>query len=155
MSVQVNVGNHQDKVRVGERLLLDLERCGHEAAAQVLAEHVKVAGAPLTSLEEVDVEFVDDEASARVHEDFMGVPGATDVITFEHGEIVIGIEVVQRQAAEFGEPEAREAFRYLVHGLLHLAGHEDELAEDRAVMEKAQEAVVARCWTGGQDLFGS
>ena len=56
-------------------------------------------------------------------------------------------EVAWRQASEYGEPPLRELLRYVVHGLLHLAGHEDASPEDRARMEEAQEAVVAALWT--------
>jgi ssRNA-specific RNase YbeY (16S rRNA maturation enzyme) len=35
----------------------------------------------------------------------------------------------------------------MVHGLLHLAGHEDEDPAERATMEAAQEAIVAALWT--------
>ena len=102
--------------------------------------------APLPEHECVEVALVDDETSARVHEQFMGIEGETDVITFHHGEIVIGVEVAFRQAAENGEPPLRELFRYIVHGLLHLAGHEDEKPADRERMEAAQEPLVARLW---------
>ena len=155
MKTEVTVGNHQEKVCVAERLLTELERCGQVAAAEVIEKYLRGEDPPLASLDAVEVALVDDVTSARVHEDFMGIPGGTDVITFEHGEIVIGIEVAQRQAGEFGEPESRELFRYLVHGLLHLAGHEDEADEDREVMEKAQEALVAAFWSPDQDLLGS
>jgi len=77
----------------------------------------------------------------------MDIEGPTDVITFHHGEIVIGAEVAERQAAEYDEPLAREILRYMVHGLLHLAGHEDGHSDERAVMEAAQETIVARLWT--------
>jgi probable rRNA maturation factor len=77
----------------------------------------------------------------------MNIEGPTDVITFHHGEIVIGAEVANRQAAQYGEPLAREILRYLVHGLLHLAGHDDAEADQRAAMESAQEAIVSRLWT--------
>jgi probable rRNA maturation factor len=83
--------------------------------------------------------------------DFMEIPGATDVITFHHGEIVIGAEVAKRQAEEYGEPLGREILRYFVHGLLHLAGHEDAEPEDREAMESAQEKMVAALWTDGLD----
>ncbi|MEM9238316.1 MAG: rRNA maturation RNase YbeY [Verrucomicrobiota bacterium] len=83
-----------------------------------------------------------------MHDQFMGIAGATDVITFEHGEIVIGVEVARRQAKDYGEPEERELFRYLVHGLLHLAGHEDEKEADRKRMEEAQERLVGEFWAG-------
>lgn len=146
MSLQVNVANHQGLVSLDESLLRELERSGRRAADAILKTHCLGASPPLRTLEEVEVALVDDETSARVHQDFMDIPGATDVITFEHGEIVIGVETAGRQADEYGEPVRRELFRYLVHGLLHLAGHEDESAEDRKVMEAAQEALVAELW---------
>jgi probable rRNA maturation factor len=76
----------------------------------------------------------------------MDIEGATDVITFHHGEIVIGSQVAERQAAEYQEPLAREILRYLVHGMLHLAGHEDAETADRQKMETAQEQIVSTLW---------
>jgi len=90
---------------------------------------------------------VDDATSDQVHKDFMGIDGPTDVITFHHGEIVIGAEVASRQAAEYGEPLPREILRYLVHGLLHLAGHEDEEPTARKMMEQAQEEIISKIWS--------
>jgi len=145
MSIEVIVGDHQSKLRLPEEWLVLLEDAGTRAAADIREMHLR-GEAPLAALGCVEVALVDDETSDRVHRDFMGIDGATDVITFEHGEIVIGIEVARRQAAEYSEPELRELFRYLVHGLLHLAGHEDDSDDDRATMEEAQEALVARLW---------
>jgi probable rRNA maturation factor len=101
------------------------------------------------------VALVDDETSDRVHREFMDIEGPTDVITFHHGEIVIGAAVAERQAAAYDEPLAREILRYLVHGLLHLAGHEDAEPAAREAMEAVQEEIVARLWNGGlQERLG-
>ena len=62
----------------------------------------------------------------------------------DHGEIIISVETGTRQAEEHGEPVERELLRYLVHGLLHLAGHEDGDAESRAMMIAEQERIVGR-----------
>ena len=62
----------------------------------------------------------------------------------DHGEIIISVETGTRQAEEHGEPVERELLRYLVHGLLHLAGHEDGEEEARAKMVAEQERIVAR-----------
>ena len=148
MKTEVIVGNNQSKVQLPERTLTLLEEAGAEAVRLIVAGEMACADAPLASLDCVEVALVDDETSSRVHDQFMGIEGETDVITFEHGEIVIGVEVAQRQAVEYGEPELRELLRYLVHGLLHLAGHEDEKDEDRKVMEEAQERLVAALWKG-------
>jgi probable rRNA maturation factor len=145
MSIELIIGNHQDRVAVPEKWLTLLEAVAGRAVAMVL-ERAAEADSPLFHLGTVDVALVDDETSARIHRDFMEIEGATDVITFHHGEIVISAEVAWRQAAEFGEPPLRELLRYVVHGLLHLAGHEDGAQEERARMEEAQEAVIAGLW---------
>ncbi len=145
-SLELLVGNHQERVSVPEAWLTLLESAGLAAAGRVLEEHIVCDHAPLGELGWVEVALVDDETSDRVHREFMNIEGETDVITFHHGEIVIGVEVAMRQAEENAEPPLREIFRYLVHGLLHLAGHEDEKDEDRARMEQAQENLVAELW---------
>lgn len=146
MRPEIIVGNNQLRIEIPEAWLTALEKGGALAAREILANHLTGGDAPLPGHECVEVALVDDETSARVHEQFMGIPGETDVITFHHGEIVIGVEVAFRQAAENGEPPLRELFRYIVHGLLHLAGHEDEEPADRATMEAAQEPLVAMLW---------
>lgn len=144
-AVEIIVGNHQRVTPVSERWLVLLENAAAAAAELALARAAE-PDPPLASLDSVEVALVDDETSARVHQDFMGVPGATDVITFHHGELVISVPVATRQAAEFGEPPLRELLRYIVHGLLHLAGHDDGEEADRARMEAAQEHIVAVLW---------
>jgi probable rRNA maturation factor len=146
MCPELIVGNNQARTEIPEAWLTALEKGGALAAKEILTRHLATEDAPLPEHDCVEVALVDDETSARVHEQFMGIEGETDVITFHHGEIVIGVEVAFRQAAENGEPPLRELFRYIVHGLLHLAGHEDEDADDRQRMEAAQEPLVARLW---------
>ena len=146
MSLEVIIGNHQEITEIPENWLTALECVANEAADLALA-HAATEESPLSLLATLEVALVDNETSDRVHRDFMNIEGPTDVITFHHGEIVIGAEVAQRQAAEYGEPLAREILRYLVHGLLHLAGHEDATPGERAAMEAAQETIVATLWT--------
>ena len=146
MSLEVIVGNHQETTDVPEVWLTALESVANEAADLALANAAS-EDSPLAHLATLEVALVDDATSDRVHRDFMNIEGPTDVITFHHGEIVIGAEVAERQAAEYDEPLAREILRYIVHGLLHLAGHEDSEAEERAIMEDAQETIVAELWT--------
>ena len=146
MPLEVIIGNHQSATEIPESWLTALENIGRHAASLALA---RATGddTPLHHLATLEVALVDDETSDRVHRDFMEIEGPTDVITFHHGEIVIGASVAERQATEYGEPLAREILRYLVHGLLHLAGHDDELADTRAAMESAQEEIVAELWS--------
>lgn len=146
MSLEVIIGNHQEATEIPESWLTALESVAHEAARLAL-ENAAEEDSPLFHLATLEIAIVDDTTSDQVHRDFMDIEGPTDVITFHHGEIVIGAEVAERQAAEYDEPLAREILRYMVHGLLHLAGHEDQNAAERATMEAAQETIVARLWT--------
>lgn len=100
---------------------------------------------PLPGLAEVEVTFVSDATIARVHRDFMDIPGATDVITFGHGEIVISAETARSNAPLYGRALEEELALYVVHGLLHLHGFEDKTPSDAEQMSRVQEAILARC----------
>lgn len=148
MELDVIVGNHQSVVAIPLHWLTALEQIANRAASEALA-HATLPDSPLADLGTLEISLVDDETSDRVHRDFMNIPGSTDVITFHHGEIVVGVEVALRQAAEFHEPFGRELLRYIVHGILHLAGHEDADLQNREKMEAAQEEIVAAIWRDG------
>jgi probable rRNA maturation factor len=98
--------------------------------------------APLHQLDIIEISLVSDDAIAKVHGDFMSDPMPTDVITFQHGEIIISLDTAQRQAVENGEPYEREVLRYMVHGLLHLAGWDDREVAERAEMHRVQETIL-------------
>ncbi len=151
MQLDVIIGNHQERVAIPESWLTQLETCAHQAA-NLARKHAAEPGSPLELLGTIEVALVDDPMIDQVHRDFMNVEGATDVITFHHGEIVISAETALRQAREYREPPVREILRYLVHGLLHLAGHDDQDEASRSIMEAAQEAIVDTLWQQDQDL---
>ena len=103
-------------------------------------------GAPLATLEEVEVTLVSDAVIADVHLEFMNVSGATDVITFDHGEILISTETAEVQGKENGNSIERETALYLVHGLLHLAGYADKSRDEFVEMERLQAGILDRLW---------
>lgn len=118
----------------------------HELASQALplvVAQAKSSGAPVRHLEEVEISLVSDESIAKVHGEFLADPTPTDVITFQHGEILISLDTAMRQAAENSEPYEREVTRYIVHGLLHLAGWDDREEAERKAMHEVQERILA------------
>lgn len=119
---------------------LALERFAQSALSFCAGER----GARLTSLEAIDVLLVSDRRIAALHRRFMQIPGPTDVITFQHGEIFISVETAQRQARSYGTSLGYELALYLVHGLLHLHGFDDRTSAGRARMSRVQERIVAR-----------
>jgi probable rRNA maturation factor len=146
MLLEIIIGNNQQVTEIPESWLTAFESVAQEAARLALENAVE-DDSPLSHLATLEVALVDDVTSDQVHRDFMDIEGPTDVITFHHGEIVIGAEVAERQAAEYGEPLPREILRYFIHGLLHLAGHDDGEPEAKAIMDTAQETIVDRLWT--------
>jgi probable rRNA maturation factor len=104
-------------------------------------------GFALGKLEEVAIAIVSDRAIAGLHVQFMNIAGATDVITFEGGDIAISAETARRAAAEFGHGVEEELALYIVHGLLHLNGFDDTTPRAAARMRKVQE----RIWRAGRE----
>ena len=100
----------------------------------------------LPDLREVEVSFITDAAIAKVHAEFLEDSTPTDVITFAHGEILISTETALRQAVEHGQTPEREVALYLIHGLLHLNGHEDESDTGFLMMKRLQEGILASVW---------
>lgn len=140
--MQISLHNRQRKIAFFIRRLeaiapLALEVCLGEPGAD--------AAAPLPDLPAVEVSFLSDAAIARIHRQFMGLAGPTDVITFDHGEIVIGVGTAEANARLYGKPLEEELALYIVHGLLHLNGFDDKEAAAAKRMHRAQERILAQC----------
>jgi probable rRNA maturation factor len=54
------------------------------------------------------------------------------------GDIVISVDTAGTQAAAYDAPLEREVERLLIHGVLHLCGHDHEKAGERRVMEREE-----------------
>jgi probable rRNA maturation factor len=103
----------------------------------------------------------------RLNSDFLGETSVTDVIAFElleldpaTGELIVGsiavnhdlavrnaTEFVQNGSAPHGRTSAlvcSEILLYILHGVLHFAGFEDEFPEDRREMFDMAHAVLSR-----------
>lgn len=59
------------------------------------------------------------------------------------GDIVISVDTARAQAAAYGAPLEREIERLLIHGVLHLCGHDHENAGERRVMEREERRLAA------------
>lgn len=94
------------------------------------------------SLDEVAVVLVSDSRMAALHRQFLGRTGPTDVITFDHGEIIVSVETARRNARSFRSSVMREVQLYIVHGLLHLHGYDDQSPRAAAQMGRVQERIL-------------
>src|SRR5258708_5273277 len=94
----INVQNRQRAIRLRMTWLRSFADATHEECAP----HSADVGFALKRIPEVELAIVSDRVIARVHERFMHIGGATDVITFEHGEIVMSAETAAACAGEHG-----------------------------------------------------
>lgn len=104
---------------------------------------------------DLSIVFLDDTAMVRLHTDFLDDPTPTDVITFPGdtaddgtgarfaGEICVCIPQAIREAPRHAKTVPDEILLYLVHGWLHLAGHDDHHAAPRAAMRRAERETLA------------
>lgn len=99
-------------------------------------------GAEIASVSSVLVSIVGDKRMAQLHKEFCGIPGPTDVLTFQHGEIIISAQTARRQARNFQNSLNQELRLYLLHGLLHLCGYSDKNRQARALMEQIQRRLL-------------
>jgi probable rRNA maturation factor len=115
-------------------------------AQRALFECLKIPGkkhSRLASLRDLSVVLVSNRRMAELHRRFLQLPGPTDVITFQHGEIFLSAEVAREHARQFGNSLEEELRLYIAHGLLHLHGFDDKESAEAAEMEQAQNKLVA------------
>lgn len=96
----------------------------------------------VNDLTQIDVVLVSDRRMAKLHEQFMSIAGPTDVLTFQHGEVVVSVETARENAARFGTSPEQEIRLYIVHGFLHLLGFDDISPKDAREMERLQAEVL-------------
>ena len=97
----------------------------------------------------ISVTLVNDQAIREINREHRGKDKPTDVLSFPLepepfsqerllGDIVISIDTARRQAADYDAPVQREIYRLLIHGLLHVLGHDHMEPDERSVMEREE-----------------
>lgn len=139
---------------------------GLEAVVQAAAE------AALAVLQvgpvELSLLLCDDAVMRPMNRDWRGLDAPTDVLSFAMdegealalppgmarplGDLVISVETAARQARELGHDLPAELRVLVVHGLLHLLGHDHEDDLERAQAMRREEARVLSALGGGTGL---
>jgi probable rRNA maturation factor len=120
---------------------------------------LRAVGRPAASL---SVTFVGDAAMRRLNRDHRGKDRTTDVLSFPLyepfaaprrpgpgqpelllGDVIISVDVAVRQAAAYEATLLQEVERLMIHGLLHLLGHDHEEPGERARMVREEKRLAA------------
>ena len=93
-----------------------------------------------------------DRRLKTLNRDFRGKDKATNVLSFPaapnkdkyRGDVALALGVTRREAKAAGKRVADHATHLVVHGILHLAGHDHVGARDAKAMEALEVAILAR-----------
>lgn len=151
---QIHISSSQCAVEVSEEELL------HAARLTLYSEGIVEA--------EISIALVDDETIHQVNRDYLQHDYPTDVISFLLesgdvdprgvsgmdavgkrgygqwicGEVILSGDTAVREAIEYEwEPQA-EVVLYLVHGLLHLCGYDDQTDEQQQIMRAREREIL-------------
>jgi probable rRNA maturation factor len=132
---------------------LPLQKLRAAVRAVLIREQVEAA--------KVEITLVDDETIAQLNSAYLGHEGPTDVLTFDlterrperrrrrttvhrflEGHIITSVETAVREAKRRGLPWPAELCLYLVHGVLHLVGYQDDTAESAKRMHVQEDEIL-------------
>lgn len=146
--MSVLVSNLQEEVAVDDNLI--------DFLAGVAREVIKSEGHD--EKVEVSMVFVDDAYIQGLNKQYRGIDRPTDVLSFAMqegepilggeeiilGDVVISLQAAERQAKEYGHSFFKEAAYLTVHGVLHLMGYDHLRDQEKEIMRKKEEAILAR-----------
>jgi probable rRNA maturation factor len=106
----------------------------------------------------VDISLTDDDEQRALNRTWRGKDTPTNVLAFPAadpampvpdgaplllGDVVLAFETVRREATEQKKPLADHLRHLVVHGVMHLLGHDHENAAEAAIMEAREIAILA------------
>ena len=152
---------HRDKLPVAIDILVEagdwppedeLARLAGEAVRAVAAE-LGLSGAA----SELSIVFTDDASIQRLNAQWRGKDRPTNVLSFPAfpialgaplppmlGDIVLASQTVASEAALEAMPLAHHISHLIVHGFLHLVGHDHEIEAEAESMEAIERRALAR-----------
>lgn len=96
---------------------------------------------------DLSIVLISDPVMACLNQQYHNVSGTTDILTFDYGdaaELIISVDRAVAHARRFRTSPHAELARYVIHGLLHLAGWDDNTAVARRRMRAAERRWLAR-----------
>jgi probable rRNA maturation factor len=142
--MNIVIANRQRTRKINSRLLKEI--------AEALLADLEIGEA------ELGVNLVAAREMILINETFLRHEGSTDVVTFDysnaecgarnaelslHGEIFVCVDEAVLQARQFKTAWQSEIVRYLVHGVLHLLGHDDRHTAARRRMKREENRRLA------------
>ena len=119
---------------------------------EALSRRAFAAGCSVATTEgTVSLLLTDDEVLRQLNKDFRGIDKATDVLSFPAlemdrpllGDIAVGYGICARDAAAQAKTLPDHLTHLLIHGYLHLLGHDHMQPDEAAIMESLEISALA------------
>jgi probable rRNA maturation factor len=96
----------------------------------------------------VAIVFSDDARVRLLNSRFRGKDGATNVLSFPDraaplGGMALALETLEKEAKEQGKPFVNHVKHMILHGFLHLLGHDHHTKTERRLMERLEIDILA------------
>ena len=109
--------------------------------AEVVACIKAIAAEESCVVEDIAFVFCDDNYLLKINKEFLDHDTYTDIITFDYSvgnevisEIYVSTDRVEENAKKYKQSFENEIHRVMIHGVLHLCGYNDKLAEEKQIM---------------------
>lgn len=134
MPIIIEVANEQQTHAVDERRL--------KKAVRLVLQDAGIERA------EISIAIVDDTRMHALNRQYLQHDYPTDVLSFVlereeaarsiDGEIIASADYAAREAPRYGWTAGDELLLYIIHGCLHLVGHDDQTPDGQAAMRSAE-----------------
>jgi len=136
----------------------------HAMVSRALAATIETARSPIVPGAELSLVFTDDAHVRVLNRQYRGKDSPTNVLSFPGapgkpgaygpllGDIVVAEETVAREAEDQGLSFDDHLTHLVVHGFLHLLGHDHEDDAEAEIMEDMETRILARL--GIADPYG-
>lgn len=115
---------------------------------------------------DVSIQSMSCEEIREINNKYRNIDRATDVLSFpiftmdelknldkgikeiELGDIILCLDVIEKQSIEYGTGIVREILYMITHGMCHLTGHDHEIEEEKNIMRALEEKVLGKVGVG-------
>jgi probable rRNA maturation factor len=126
------------------------ERTLRRIAERAVQAAEEVAQGDRQSCGELSLLFTNNETIRSLNKDFRGKNKPTNVLSFPQnscnllGDVILASETVREEARLAGKPLEDHMAHLIIHGFLHLLGHDHQKDEEAELMEAYERAALAK-----------
>lgn len=124
----------------------ELDQKSKSGLKKIVRLVLKELGVPKDS--ELSISFIDDIKMRELNRSYRQIDRTTDVLSFPQsegpdftllGDIIISLDTARRHSASYGVRLHEELKKLLIHGVLHLLGHDHKKKKETRIMREKEE----------------